>query len=53
VFRSTLQGLNQLVVVLSPLYKTTELAMIFLTMELDEQVCLINCVAQLMLVLAC
>jgi hypothetical protein len=36
VFRSTLQGLNQLIVGLSPLFETTSLAMRSLMIEVDE-----------------
>jgi hypothetical protein len=53
VFRSTLQGLNQLVVSLSPLSETTyPTGHDTLMKEVDEYLCLINCIAQLMLAIA-
>jgi hypothetical protein len=54
VFRSTLQGLNQLVGGLSPLSETTyPRAMVSLMIEVNEYLCLINCIIQHVLAIAC
>jgi hypothetical protein len=53
VFRSTLQGLNQLVVGLSPLSETTYSTGYDPYDGSRRILCPINCIAQLMLAIAC